>query len=541
MDEPLAEEAVHPLPHRKKPGSGPTAFAWHTIHINVGAELAFDKSIRKRASEQAPIGPVHSAPIMGSSPGGGGWWGPVNSLGRTSLQGAPASVMGTSPASEGMAGSAGALARRSMHAASLRSERVLEWVARRGRGCRTLVMDFSNTSHDFGARAFALLLGLAKSGLQALVLVDSPGLSHQEGYEALSALKHLAHLHVEGIPQDFLHLTTPYLCMLPALKSLRFKPDLAAYPHPAKLGPLPPSLEALTLSNLWVEGLPAPFGPAVPPPRQALPVSTGASGTSGSSSAATRLSAVSFHECHISAQALVTLAAAPSVKSLRLRACTVTPQSVVHTPGGLVAVNSLGSLPLPLPAGGACGLATLSLAACGLRRVEACLVAPLASLRELDLSHNTELGTTADAVPAELSRLTALTSLNMSSCGLTSLPPPVAALPALEALHLEGNSLSALPRDLACTPRLRVANIAQNRLPALPAVLLGATALEELALSSGPVAGTPDFANLTALLPRLARLQVKGATYDCRAVRNLMLLGRRVAQSGATLVIDIVV
>ena len=36
-------------------------------------------------------------------------------------------------------------------------------------------------------------------------------------------------------------------------------------------------------------------------------------------------------------------------------------------------------------------------------------------------------------------------------------------------------------------------------------------------------------------------LQVKGATYDCKAVRNLMRLGAKVLQTGSRLVIDITV
>jgi hypothetical protein len=68
---------------------------------------------------------------------------------------------------------------------------------------------------------------------------------------------------------------------------------------------------------------------------------------------------------------------------------------------------------------------------------------------------------------------------------------------------------AGLPSTLACCNTLRVANISQNRLPALPSCILACTRLEQLVLSSGPVAGTHDFDRLHKQLPRLRRLQVK--------------------------------
>lgn len=182
----------------------------------------------------------------------------------------------------------------------------------------------------------------------------------QEAYESLSTLKSLLHLHVEGLPQDFLHLTMPYLSMLPALTSLRFKPDLASFPYPAKIGTLPTSLVKLELSNLWVEALPHPFAPPAPARAQGqgqvqlqqhssgLPSSSGGAGGAGAGggggSDAPRLSLVTLNGCHVSAGALVALAGGRGggqggVVGLKLRACTLTPNSVVATPEGRVVVD----------------------------------------------------------------------------------------------------------------------------------------------------------------------------------------------------------
>lgn len=91
--------------------------------------------------------------LLGTSPGGSGWSsGPsYPSLSRSSLPLDRNSVSfgpyGASPPtptrSEGAAGVPN-FARKSVQAHSLcvRSERVLAWVARKGRHCHTLIMDF---------------------------------------------------------------------------------------------------------------------------------------------------------------------------------------------------------------------------------------------------------------------------------------------------------------------------------------------------------------------------------------------------------------
>lgn len=63
---------------------------------------------------------------------------------------------------------------------------------------QVLYLDISK-NHDFTARSVHQLLNLLRGSLRVLYLTDSPGQGRagQEGYEVLSTLKQLQHLHIQ--------------------------------------------------------------------------------------------------------------------------------------------------------------------------------------------------------------------------------------------------------------------------------------------------------------------------------------------------------
>lgn len=83
-------------------------------------------------------------------------------------------------------------------------------------------------------------------------------------------------------------------------------------------------------------------------------------------------------------------------------------------------------------------LTSLSLAACGFTRLPVQLSA-LSHLRELQFGGNHELGGADNGSHWPLQHLTSLTLLDMSRCGLRSIPAQLAELPSLAALELSGN------------------------------------------------------------------------------------------------------
>eukprot|EP00741_Cyanophora_paradoxa_P021826 tig00000241_g21068.t1 len=95
-------------------------------------------------------------------------------------------------------------------------------------------------------------------------------------------------------------------------------------------------------------------------------------------------------------------------------------------------------------------------------------LAALANLEALLLS-----GNRLAALPDELSRLSALRTLDVSHNALEAVPPAIAGLASLQRLYLHGNRLERLPPALGRLAALERLDVSQNRLRALPAELGG--------------------------------------------------------------------
>jgi Leucine-rich repeat (LRR) protein len=63
---------------------------------------------------------------------------------------------------------------------------------------------------------------------------------------------------------------------------------------------------------------------------------------------------------------------------------------------------------------------------------------------------------------------TALFNLNLSSCGLVSLPSAIGQLAALHVLRLNHNKLTSLPQELGQLSELEVLSVNHNQLTTLP-------------------------------------------------------------------------
>ncbi|HEV7403596.1 MAG TPA: COR domain-containing protein [Chthoniobacteraceae bacterium] len=124
-----------------------------------------------------------------------------------------------------------------------------------------------------------------------------------------------------------------------------------------------------------------------------------------------------------------------------------------------------------------------------LERIERCRCA---GATELDLS---SLGLTR--VPPELGQLSALTRLFLHNNQLAALPPELGQLSALTELYLANNQLAALPPELGQLSDLTELYLDRNQLTALPAELGQLSALTGLYLANN---------QLTALPPELGQL-----------------------------------
>lgn len=114
--------------------------------------------------------------------------------------------------------------------------------------------------------------------------------------------------------------------------------------------------------------------------------------------------------------------------------------------------------------------------------------------------------------------------LDISSRGLTALPPEIGQLPGLESLHLFDNALTTLPEEMGRLTAPQYLGIGMNRLSRLPHVLWWLTSLRELDIHRNSLKVLPEaltrlehleklVANATPLstlpnwLPLLARLR----------------------------------
>ncbi len=114
-----------------------------------------------------------------------------------------------------------------------------------------------------------------------------------------------------------------------------------------------------------------------------------------------------------------------------------------------------------------------------------------------DATHLDLSGTTMTSLPAEITRLTNLTSLNLSRNKLTSLPAELTRLTNLSSLDLLGNHLTSLPAELTRLTNLTRLSLSFNQLTSLPAELSRLTNLTSLNLSANQLTSLP--AELTRL------------------------------------------
>jgi len=108
-------------------------------------------------------------------------------------------------------------------------------------------------------------------------------------------------------------------------------------------------------------------------------------------------------------------------------------------------------------------------------------IGQLSALTMLDLS-----GNQFSALPPEIVQLTALTALFINNNQLSVLPSEIGQLTALTTLYLDNNRLSALPPEIGKLTALTPLDLSGNRLSALPPEIDQLTALTELYLHGNP-------------------------------------------------------
>ncbi len=113
-------------------------------------------------------------------------------------------------------------------------------------------------------------------------------------------------------------------------------------------------------------------------------------------------------------------------------------------------------------------------------------IGQLSALRALDLDGN---GLTT--LPPEIGQLSALTELSVSGNQLTALPPEIGQLFALTQLYVSGNQLTTLPPEIGQLSALTELEIYDNQLAALPPEIGRLTSLKALFLHGNPVLALP--------------------------------------------------
>mmetsp|Transcript_4214 Transcript_4214/g.9179 ORF Transcript_4214/g.9179 Transcript_4214/m.9179 type:complete len:669 (-) Transcript_4214:791-2797(-) len=483
--------------------------------------------------------------------------------------------------------------------------------------------------HDFGTRSFEALLRMVKPGLRSLHVEESPGISASEhdALDCLVMLRNLEHLHLVGISEGFMSSTLPTLTALTRLRVLHYVPICIGYSPPVKIAALPPYLEELHLSALQLDQLPTqqaprpsipspsraahasvpsddhssqPLGRTSNPPTSTSTISTSASaprdiptpttlarrsrelsllGSSpsgslpGSSPPApatfmlppplSHLRQVRLANCNLSAPAFRALLAAPRLEVLQLLECGM----LADAQGATWATVLAG-------VGEVLGLRHLTLQACYLRSLPAAALAFVPGLTYLDISRNVLSSALEAALPEQVDvLLPQLRVLDLSWCGLTSLPPGITAMQGLATLHVQGNQLASLlpqapaaaaapspgaavveagrqqlPLDRSSLPAspafhntLTDLDLSHNRLANLPLWVLSCPALKHLTISQVMLTPgtTRHLVDLPSRTPSLQRLTVLGKSFEAHVVRCMLALSRRAMELGSALTIDI--
>jgi internalin A len=113
-------------------------------------------------------------------------------------------------------------------------------------------------------------------------------------------------------------------------------------------------------------------------------------------------------------------------------------------------------------------------------------IGKLTALTQLAL-HNNQL----TSLPPEISQLTALQVLDLRNNQLTSLPPEIGQLSALTELWLNNNQLTSLPPEIGDLKKLERLTLERNKLVSLPERLKDLVNLKELTLHGNEALGLP--------------------------------------------------
>ena len=136
-----------------------------------------------------------------------------------------------------------------------------------------------------------------------------------------------------------------------------------------------------------------------------------------------------------------------------------------------------------------------------------------ASLRSLNLSHSYMGDASAPhyGFRAAFPSMTALTALDLSHSGLTSVPPAVLSkMSVLRSFKLSKNRLTTLPEDLGFGLRhLREIDLSENSLSSVPRALASATTLEVIDLSRNRFQVESSLVSTFAWLPKLGLLKMR--------------------------------
>ncbi len=111
------------------------------------------------------------------------------------------------------------------------------------------------------------------------------------------------------------------------------------------------------------------------------------------------------------------------------------------------------------------------------------------------LQNHTQL----EAVPAEIGRYSALTTLEIRFNAITTLPPEIGNLTKLTQLDLLSNDITTLPPEIGNLTALESLRLGYNRLRTLPVEITTLCSLRELSLLDNPLSALPDLSELTAL------------------------------------------
>ncbi len=135
-------------------------------------------------------------------------------------------------------------------------------------------------------------------------------------------------------------------------------------------------------------------------------------------------------------------------------------------------------------------------------------LAQLPCLMRLNLS-----GCGLSTVPAALSQLSvSLTHLDLGSNSLQELPKAVCSLTNLQLLNLQGNQLTSLPSAIGNLQSLRLLGLKSNQLAHLPESFSRLTALVELFITDNRLEDLPE--GMSACTS-LVKLQVRKASRVC--------------------------